>query len=131
MLTTMKMALTLGAAVAAATAICPLCLTGAAAVPGAVAAAVPGAGGTGAAQVPDTSSTRMHISGMTCGTCPTTARLALRKVAGVYSAAVTLDDSLGVVRYDPRRVSPARIASELTRLTGYGAKILPDSGPRA
>ena len=56
---------------------------------------------------------------MTCGSCPTTARLALKKLTGVYSATVTLDDSLGVVQYDPRRVTrdltfPAHVEAVLT-----------------
>ena len=80
-----------------------------------------------AAQTPDTATVRLHISKMTCGSCPTTARLALKRLAGVYSATVTLDDSLGVVRYDPRRVKPTEIAAHLTRLTGFGATILPDT----
>src|SRR5437867_1091858 len=75
----------------------------------------------------DTATVRLHISRMTCGSCPATARLALKKLAGVYSATVTLDDSLGVVRYDPRQVNPAQIAAHLTRLTGFGATILPDT----
>ena len=81
---------------------------------------------TFAAQAPDTATVRLHISRMTCGSCPTTARLALKKLPGVYSATVTLDDSLGVVRYDPARVTPAQIAAHLTRMTGFGAKILSD-----
>ena len=76
-------------------------------------------------QAPDTSTVRLHVSKMTCGSCPTTARLALKRLPGVYSATVTLDDSLGVVRYDPRRVTPVQIAAHLTRLTGFGATILP------
>ena len=80
-----------------------------------------------AAQIPDTATVRLHISKMTCGTCPTTARLALRRLHGVYSATVTLDDSLGVVRYDPSLVTPAQIAAHLTQFTGFGATILPDS----
>src|SRR5213080_1013617 len=80
-----------------------------------------------AVQSPDTAKVRLHISKMTCGSCPTTARLALKRLAGVYSATVTLDDSLGVVRYDPRQVNPAQIAAHLTRLTGFGATILPDT----
>jgi copper chaperone CopZ len=75
-----------------------------------------------AAQTPDTANVRLHISKMTCGTCPTTARLALKRLTGVYSATVTLDDSLGVVRYNP-----AQIAAHLTRLTGFGATILPET----
>ncbi len=77
-----------------------------------------------AAQSPDTATVRLHISKMTCGSCPTTARLALKRLKGVYSARVTLDDSLGVVRYDPRQVKPAQIAAHLTKLTGFGATIL-------
>jgi len=84
-----------------------------------------------AAQAPDTATVRLHISRMTCGSCPTTARLALRRLPGVYSAAVTLDDSLGVVRYDPSRVTPVKIVAHLTRLTGFGATILPDSSRNA
>lgn len=78
-------------------------------------------------QAADTAQVRLHISGMTCGSCPATARLALKRLTGVYSATVTLDDSLGVVRYDPRRVTPAQIVSHLTRLTGYVATVLPDT----
>jgi len=78
-----------------------------------------------AVQAPDTSTVRLHISKMTCGSCPATARLALKRLPGVYSATVTLDDSLGVVRYDRRKVSPAQIAAHLTEMTGFGATILP------
>ncbi len=81
-----------------------------------------------ATQAPDTATVRLHISRMTCGSCPTTARLALKRLPGVYSATVTLADSLGVVRYDPKRVTPSRVAAHLTELTGFGATILPDSG---
>ncbi|MGH7546791.1 MAG: cation transporter [Gemmatimonadales bacterium] len=78
-------------------------------------------------QARDTATVLLHISRMTCGSCPATARLALKRLPGVYSATVTLDDSLGVVRYDPRRVTPAQIAAHLTRLTGFGAIILADT----
>ena len=75
----------------------------------------------------DTATARLHISGMTCGTCPTTARIALRRMAGVYDARVTLDDSLGIVHYDPARVTAKTIAGQLTRLTGYRTTILSNS----
>lgn len=48
-------------------------------------------------------------------------------MTGVYSANVTLDDSLGVVKYDPKRVTPAQITGQLTRLTGYGAMVIGES----
>ena len=80
-----------------------------------------------AVQTPDTATVRLHISKMTCGTCPMTARLALKRLAGVYSASVTLNDSLGVVRYDPRQVNPTQIAAHLTKLTGFGATVLTDT----
>ena len=56
-----------------------------------------------ALQAPDPATVRLHISKMTCGSCPATARLALTRLPRVYSATVTLDDSLGIVRYDPRQ----------------------------
>ena len=97
--------------------ICPLCDWGPAS---ARAASLP-------EQSVDTAAVRLHISRMTCGSCPATARLALKKLAGVYRATVTLDDSLGVVSYDPKRLRPEQIAGQLTRATGFGVRILPDT----
>src|ERR1700746_928204 len=57
-------------------------------------------------QTPDTATVRLHISKMTCGSCPTTARLALKRLPGVYSATVTLDDSLGGGRHGPAAGNP-------------------------
>lgn len=102
--------------------LCPICGD---AVPAATAQAA-----AATRQPGDTATVRLHISGMTCGSCPVTARLALKRIPGVFDAKVTLDDSLGVVRYDPRTVTAPRIAAQLTRLTGYGARILPDSAVR-
>lgn len=119
MLSAMKAGLVLAAGLTGAAMLCPLCGGGV----GTAAATPPGVYLPAA----DTAQVRLHISGMTCGSCPTTARLALKKFAGVYSATVTLEDSLGVVRYDAHRVTPAQIASQLNRLTGYVATVLPDS----
>ncbi len=119
MLSSLKVTLLFAAALGGAAVLCPLCGAGIQAVR---AQSVPVA-----AQTPDTATVRLHISKMTCGSCPTTARLALKRLRGVYSATVTLDDSLGVVRYDPRQVNPAQIAAHLTKLTGFGATILTDT----
>ena len=112
--------LIIGAA-SAAGAICPLCKNDA------VARAQQA---TVAPERTDTATVRLHISKMTCATCTVTARVALKKLAGVYEATVMYSDSLGVVRYDPSRVTPTQIAEHLTRLTGYPAKILPDSAAK-
>ena len=119
MLSSLKITVLLAAGVGGTALLCPLCGEGLrAASAQSVRAAV---------QTADTATVRLHISKMTCGGCPTTARLALKRLAGVYSATVTLDDSLGEVRYDPRQVTPTQIAAHLTRLTGFGATILPDT----
>lgn len=114
-----KLATAAVAALAGVGILCPICGEGTL-VAKAQAAAVP-------QQLSDTATVRLHISGMTCGSCPITARTALKKLPGVLDAKVTLDDSLGVVRYDPQKVTPAQIAAHLTRLTGYGARIIVDA----
>lgn len=105
-----------GVAAAGNVLLCPLCLAGVAPAQARTVAH--------AAVTSDTATVRLHISGMTCGSCPATARLALKKLPGVYSATVTLDDSLGVVQYDPARVTPDQIAAQLAKLTGFRANVL-------
>ncbi|MEX2156893.1 MAG: heavy metal-associated domain-containing protein [Gemmatimonadales bacterium] len=119
MFSSLKAPMFIAAAIGGAAFLCPLCGGGVEAA-GAQNVSV-------APQAADTAIVRLHISRMTCGSCPTTARLALKRLPGVYSAMVTLDDSLGVVRYDPKRVTPSQIAAHLVQLTGFGATILPDS----
>ena len=114
MLSSLKAGLLLATGITGAAFLCPLC-------GGGVEAASARNVGI-ATQAADTAIVRLHISRMTCGSCPTTARLALKR-----RATVTLADSLGVVRYDPKRVTPSRVAAHLTQLTGFGATILPDS----
>lgn len=98
------------AALGAVGVVCPICSAGARPV--------------SAEQRADTAVARFSVSGMTCAACPLTARLALQRLAGVYSAAVSYDSASAVVRYDPRRVNPTQIAQHLERLTGYRATLL-------
>jgi mercuric ion binding protein len=114
-----KMVLAALTTLAGAGLLCPLCDAGA----GPVAAQQVSA----AHAATDTATVKLHISGMTCGSCPVTARTALKRLPGVLDAKVTLDDSLGVVTYDPRTVTPSQIAAHLTRLTGYRAQIIAES----
>ena len=77
MLVSAKAGLVVAAGLMGAAFLCPLCGGG-----------VQGAGLQNlgiAAQSPDTATVRLHISKMTCGSCPTTARLALKRLKGVYS----------------------------------------------
>ena len=80
----------------------------------------------------DTAQVRFAITGMTCGSCAVTARFALQRLDGVYSAEVSYDSASAMVRYDPQRVTPAQIAAHLERLTGYRATVVtpPASEPR-
>jgi copper chaperone CopZ len=73
------------------------------------------------------STVRFHVTGMTCGSCATTARTALRRLAGVRSAAVSYDSATATVRFDARQVNSAQIASHLLRMTGYRATVIADS----
>lgn len=105
-----------------ATVICPLCESR-------IAAARPIVQSHDAPSATDLATTRLHISGMTCGTCPVTARVALKRIPGVYDATVTLGDSLAVVQYNPDRVTPLQIAAQLTKMTGYPTKVLDSAKP--
>lgn len=78
------------------------------------------------AQAADTAVARFTVAGMTCGSCATTARVALQRLAGVYSAEVSYDSATAVVQYDPRRVTPERIAEHLRRMTGFRATLTAD-----
>ena len=58
-------------------------------------------------------SVQLDVKSMSCGTCPITVRLALRKVPGVLDAKVTLDPPIAEVIYDDARTNP----EHLTRAT--------------
>ena len=56
---------------------------------------------------------RLDVQKMYCATCPITVRLALRKVAGVIDAKVTLEPPVAEVTYDDAKTGP----EQLTRAT--------------
>lgn len=99
-------------------------------------AALLGAGALGAAvpvvpladsfstAVADTARVKLAIQGMTCGSCATTARLALKRVEGVLDATVWYDSASAVVLYDPARTSPEQFIARLERMTGYKAAVV-------
>ena len=117
-----KLAAAAVTALAGAGTICPLCRGG---VPPATAEVA-----LITQELGDTATVKLHISGMTCGSCSLTARTALKRLPGVLDATVSAEHSEGTVRYHPRKVTPAQIATHLTRLTGYGARIIEEPARR-
>lgn len=71
----------------------------------------------------DTAKVKLAISGMTCGSCATTARITLERVDGVYDAEVSYDSASAVVLYDPEETSPEEFISYLEEMTGYEARL--------
>jgi copper chaperone len=64
----------------------------------------------------------LEIEGMTCGGCAASIEKMLYGVAGVETAAVTLDGARAEITFDPRRTSAAALTAVVTD-AGYGAQI--------
>ncbi|MDQ6987533.1 MAG: cation transporter [Mariprofundaceae bacterium] len=64
----------------------------------------------------------MHVSGMTCATCPISVRHRALQMKGVHSASVDLNTALATVSYEDNEQSPQTIAQAITKL-GYPATI--------
>src|SRR2546428_13247600 len=86
MVSSLKAMLLFAAGVGGAAVLSPLCIAGLQTA-GAQSVQV-------APQAPDTATVRLHISKMTCGSCPTTARPPFKRRAGGDSATLTLPDRL-------------------------------------
>ena len=61
---------------------------------------------------------KLEVKGMNCATCPLTVRLALKKVAGVTDAKVTLDPPIAVVTFDDAKTT-AEALLRATANAGY------------
>jgi len=64
----------------------------------------------------------MHVSGMTCGTCPISVRHRAMQMKGVRSVSVDVNTSLATVVYEDSEQSRQAIAQAITKL-GYPATI--------
>jgi len=64
----------------------------------------------------------MHVSGMTCGTCPISVRHRALQMKGVHTAAVDLDTATATVAFEDSEQSAQAIAQAITKL-GYPATI--------
>lgn len=101
-------------AVFGAAVICPVCLPDAStASPAGVAA--------------DTVQVRLHITGMTCGSCALTARIVLERTPGVFDAEVSYEESTATVWYDDAVTSAADVIARLREYTGYEARVAEDA----
>ena len=69
----------------------------------------------------------LKITGMTCGGCVNSVAKALKAVAGVSDAKVSLSDGEASVQFDERMTSPERLKSAVLQ-AGYGVTA-PDSAP--
>ncbi len=66
--------------------------------------------------------TVLHVSGMTCGTCPITIRHRLLKMKGVHKAVVEMATATATVTYEESEERPSAIAGVITKL-GYPTEI--------
>jgi len=64
----------------------------------------------------------MHVSGMTCGTCPISVRHRAMQMKGVHAASVDINTALATVTFEDREQSPQAIAQAITE-PGYPATI--------
>jgi len=96
-----------------ATSVCAICLPGLASDPRASVVAVGS----------DTATVKLAIKGMTCGSCATTARIALQRVEGVFKADVSYEAASAVVQYDPAKTSPEALIAHLKKQTGFVATL--------
>jgi copper chaperone CopZ len=66
--------------------------------------------------------TRLKISGMSCGHCADTVAKALRNQSGVRNAAVHLDAGAAEVEFDEAQVAPEQLVAAV-QAEGYPAEI--------
>lgn len=64
-----------------------------------------------------------HVEGMTCGTCPVTVALALKKQPGVTDAHASQDTQTAEASYDDSQVSAEQLAQAITQ-AGYPARVI-------
>ena len=71
-----------------------------------------------------TSTTTLHIEGMTCAGCETAVKLVLRKTPGVIGADVSYEAKRAVVKYDPAKTTPQKIATAVAESLSYTVTVV-------
>lgn len=73
---------------------------------------------------PAAESVTLAIEGMTCASCSTAIRTALKRLDGVRDARVKADEKRAVVDYEPAKVTPQQMVDAVNKL-GYQASVAP------
>ena len=68
----------------------------------------------------------LHISGMTCGACATSAKIVLKKQNGVRKADVSYAKKSATVEYDPSVTSGRKLAAAIEAALPYKAQVVED-----
>ncbi len=76
----------------------------------------------GPAQAAQPETVTLDVEGMTCGACPITVRLALRRVPGVIDARVDFDSRTATVTYDPDKTT-VQALTKATADAGYPSTV--------
>ncbi len=64
----------------------------------------------------------LDVPGMTCGSCPITVRLALKKVPGVQQVQAELDSKTATIVYDPDQAT-VQMLIQATTEAGYASSL--------
>ena len=64
----------------------------------------------------------LHVEGMSCASCSAAVKVRLERIDGVAEARVLLADKRAHVKFDPARVTPARMVEEINDM-GYRARV--------
>ena len=68
----------------------------------------------------------LHIEGMTCGACATSAKIVLKKQSGVKKADVSYAKKTATVEYDPTVTSAKKLAAAVEASLPYNARVVED-----
>lgn len=66
----------------------------------------------------------LHIDGMTCGACATSARIVLKKQNGVTKAEVSYAKKSATVEYDPALTSGSKLVAAIESALPYKARVV-------
>lgn len=78
-----------------------------------------------------TSTTTLHIEGMTCAGCETAVKLVLEKTPHVTGQQVSYEAKQAIVTYDASRTTPAKIAAAIADALSYKVTVVDTAAPQS